>query len=60
MKRPWPTRGCCAIEKKTVTYDPATCFDLYKVIIREANTKAYTYSKFCQRCACIVKYNIFN
>jgi len=38
-----------------------TCFHLYKVITREVYTKAYNYSKFCQRCALAeLKYNIVN
>jgi len=35
---------------------PHTCFDLYKVIIREVySTKAYKYTKFCQIRARVVK-----
>jgi hypothetical protein len=32
---------------------PPTCFDLYKVIITDVYTKAYKYSKFSHRSACV-------
>jgi hypothetical protein len=31
----------------------STYFDFYKVIFREVYTKAYKYSGFCQRYACV-------
>ena len=40
------------IAQSIVTYVLPTCFDLCKVIISEVHTKAYKYSKFCQKCAC--------
>jgi hypothetical protein len=36
-----------------VIYIPPTRIDLYKVIARMVYTKAYKYSKFCHRCACV-------
>jgi hypothetical protein len=40
---------------------PPTCFDHYKIIIREVYTKKYKYNKFCHRCACVeLKYNTVN
>jgi hypothetical protein len=36
-KRKWETSNWCRIKQ--------TCFDFYKVIIREVYTKAYKYSK---------------
>ena len=53
----------CTINNKQpfVTYVPPTCFDFYKVIIREIYKKTYKYSKFYQRCACVeLKYNSVN
>jgi hypothetical protein len=36
-----------------VTYGAATCFDLYKVIVREVYAKAVKDSKLSQRCVCV-------
>jgi hypothetical protein len=48
-----PTNCTIKNNKSFVTYVLPTCFYLCKFIIREVYTKAFKYTKFCQKCACI-------